>query len=302
MKRGKVLVTGAGGFVGRTLSLGFADLGWGVIGIDRAFDEVWERDGMYCWTAELSDGIAPGVPEVDLVVHAAWVTTDPATLGITTAEYIALNIQPLKAILEYTARTSPAIFMFMSSSGVFASTDAPAGLTDSDSPTGTSPYAEAKRIGESLVFSALYSETTAHVVRLGHLFGPSEVARPSRLGLSSVAGWLAAAQQGQSIAVRSDDPLRDWTFTSDLAPALEQLADGPSAGCPVHLASTYVSSDSKFAALIASEFPGIELVTVPAEGRVKPPMVPSDIPVLRDFEWTDPLTGLQTLLAAEVVA
>ena len=34
MKRRQVLVTGAGGFVGRALALGFADLGWRVIGLD----------------------------------------------------------------------------------------------------------------------------------------------------------------------------------------------------------------------------------------------------------------------------
>ena len=45
MKQRRVLVTGAGGFVGRALSLGFADLGWQVIGLDRAFDAGWESAG-----------------------------------------------------------------------------------------------------------------------------------------------------------------------------------------------------------------------------------------------------------------
>ena len=302
MKRRQVLVTGAGGFVGRAVALGFADLGWGVIGLDRTFDESWERDSMRSSTAELSEGVPSDVPDVDLVVHSAWVTTDPAMLGVTTAEYIALNTRPLLTMLEYARCTSPAAFVFLSSSGVFAATDATEGLKDTYSPAGTSPYAAAKRAGEALALSALDSQTEVQVVRLGYLFGPDEIARPSRVGVSLVAGWLAAARQGQALAVRSDDPLREWTFTSDLAVALEQVVDGPSAGHPVHLGSTHVSRDSAFAALIASELPGTELVTVPAEGPVKPPMVPSDIPALRDFAWTDLTTGLRALLAAEVVA
>ena len=295
-------MTGAGGFVGRALALGFADLGWRVIGLDRAFDERRESDSILRSTWDLAEGVPSDLPDVDLVVHAAWVTTDPATLGVTTAEYVTLNTHPLLTMLEYVSQTSPADFVFLSSSGVFAATDTTEGLKDSYSPTGTSPYAVAKQAGEALVRSALDLQTEIHVVRLGYLFGSGEVARPSRVGVSLVAGWLAAARQGQALAVRSDDPLREWTFTSDLAVALEQVVDGPPVGHPVHLGSTHVSRDSAFAALIASEFPGIEPVTVPAEGPVKPPMIPSDIPALRDFGWTDPTTGLRVLLAAEVVA
>ncbi|MCS5540839.1 MAG: NAD-dependent epimerase/dehydratase family protein, partial [Roseibacillus sp.] len=123
MKRRQVLVTGAGGFVGRALALGFADLGWRVIGLDRAFDERRESDSMHRSTADLAEGVPLDIPDVDLVVHAAWVTTDPATLGVTTAEYIELNTRPLLTMLEYVSRTSPADFVFLSSSGVFAATD-----------------------------------------------------------------------------------------------------------------------------------------------------------------------------------
>jgi nucleoside-diphosphate-sugar epimerase len=142
--------------------------------------------------------------------------------------------------------------------------------------------------------------TAVHVVRLGYLFGPGEVARPSRSQVSLVAGWLTAARKGQPLAVRSDDPKRDWTCTTDLAPALERVVDGPSTGHPVHLGSPHVYRDSALATLIASQTPGTEVVTVPATGRVKPPMVPSDIPPLRGFGWTDPTAGVRALLAEEV--
>jgi nucleoside-diphosphate-sugar epimerase len=316
MTQRRVLITGAGGFVGRSLALGFADLGWRVIGLDRAFDTGSESQHIRQVTAELAEGVPQEVPEVDLVVHAAWVTTDAETLGITPAASVALNLRPLLAVLEYTARTRPAAFVFLSSSGVFARGDASEGLTDADHPTGTSPYAAAKRAGELLVPAALEQGTAelghdsaelaqgtaVHVVRLGYLFGPDELARPSRLGVSLVARWLAAARDGQPLEVRSDDPFRDWTFTSDLAAALEKVVAGPSAGHPVHMGSPHVCTDSAFAALISSHVRGAEQVTVPASGPVKPPMVPSDIPALRGFDWTDPAAGLRVLLSGEVAA
>lgn len=300
MKPRRVLITGAGGFVGRTLALGFADLGWSVIGLDRELDARREDDGVRWVEADLAQAVPKDFPGVDLVVHAAWVTTDAGTLGITPADHVVQNLRPLLAVLEYAARTGPDAFVFVSSSGVFAPDDATEGLTDTHRPTGGSPYAAAKRAGELMVPAALDPRTAVHAVRLGYLFGPGEVARPSRSRVSLVAGWLAAAREGQALAVRSDDPKRDWTFTPDLAAALERVVEGPSAGRPVHLGSPHVYRDSALATLIASHTPGTEVVTVPATGRVKPPMIPSDIPSLRGFDWTNPTAGLRALLAEEV--
>ena len=317
MNQRRVMITGAGGFVGGALALGFADLGWRVIGLDRAFDSgrafdaEREDHGIHRVTAELAQGVPADISDVDLVVHAAWVTTEAGTVAITPAEHVALNLRPLLALLEFTARTRPAAFVFLSSSGVFAPGDVAEGLTDADHPTGASPYAAAKRAGEVLVPAALHSvasgsatpnrSVAVHVVRLGYLFGPGEVARPSRTSVSLVGRWLTAARGGQPLAVRSDDPTRDWTFAPDLAAALEKVVDGGSAGHTVHLGSPHVYTDSALATLIARQFPGTETVTVPAASPVKPPMVPSDIPALRGFHWTDPAAGLQALLAGEVV-
>jgi nucleoside-diphosphate-sugar epimerase len=300
MTERRVLVTGAGGFVGRALTSGFADLGWQVTGVDRAFEAGWEHPGIQRVTADLAGDTPLDLPEADLVVHGAWVTTDADTLGITSAAYVALNLRPLLAVLEHTSRTRPAAFVFLSSSGVFAPGDGIEGLTDAHHPTGTAPYAAAKRAAEALVPAALGPGTAGHVVRLGYLFGPDEVARPSRERVSLVARWLDAARNGRPLEVRSDDPARDWTFTPDLAPALERVVEGLAAAHPIHLGSPHVCRDRALADLIANQLPGAESVSVTGAGPVKPPMVPSDVPALRGFDWTDPASGVRALLAAEV--
>ena len=300
MKPGHILVTGAGGFVGGALAEGFARLGWEATGLDREFGADDAGRGFRTIMGDLSKGVPPDLPPVDVVVHAAWVTTDPETLGVSPTEHLRLNLAPLLAILDYVERTRPTVFVFLSSSGVFAAGDGDDGLSDAHAATGLSYYAAQKRASELLVQAASSGGTAAHVMRLGYLFGPGEVERASRRGVSLVAGWLAAAQEGRPLAVREDDPVRDWTFTTDLAPALERVVAGPPAGRPLHLGSPRTCSDRTWATLIADQFPGVALETVPAGPSVKPPMIPSVIAALRGFEWTDPGSGLRALISGMV--
>jgi nucleoside-diphosphate-sugar epimerase len=296
-----VLITGAGGFAGGALATGFTGLGWDVIGIDRAFDDSDVPGGFDRIVADLGrDGVPGSVPRVDLFVHGAWVSADPATLGITEDEYVARNVGALRAAAEYAAHRRPSAFVFISSSGVFAATDAVDGLTDDCEATGSSPYAVAKRVGERLARAELDGITDVHVVRLGYLYGPGEVARASRPGVSLVAAWIAAAREGEALAVREDDPEREWTFVGDLATALERVVSQPARDGPLHLGSPHVIRDRAFAEMIAQGFPGTGIIPVPAGPAVKPPMIPSDIPPLHGFEWTDPETGLEALLGKRV--
>ncbi len=144
--------------------------------------------------------------------------------------------------------------------------------------------------------------TTPHVARLGYLYGPGEVARPSRPRVSPVARWLDAAGGGLALEVRSDDPRREWTYAPDLAAARARVVDGPAAGRPIHVGSPHVSRDSEVAALVAAAFPGTEIVTVPAVGRSKAPMIPSDVPGLSDFTWTGTPAGVRSLVAARATS
>lgn len=300
----RVVITGAGGFVGSTVAAGFAALGWQVTAVDRVFDDE-ARSRLAAAdlvTADLTTHAPTGLPAARLVVHAAAVTTDHLELGWSRAVHIAANVRPLLAMLDYATRTRPEAFVFLSSTGVFAPGDGVAALTDAVTPTATSPYAVAKRAGELLVPAALAGVTTAHVVRLGYLYGPFEAARPSRSRVSLVSEWLAAARAGLPLAVRADDPVRDWTFAPDLAPALARLIETPGRAAPVHLGSPHVVTDGHLAAMVARQVPGATIVTVPVSGPLKPPMAPSDIPGLAAFPWTSPEAGVAALAAAGVPA
>ncbi|MFN7979122.1 MAG: NAD-dependent epimerase/dehydratase family protein [Vicinamibacterales bacterium] len=298
-----VLVTGAGGFVGSALAEGFLALGWRVIAVDRAFDAPTRARlvAARLVTTDLTAAPTDDLPEASVIVHAAAITTDPVELGWTPAAHIAANVQPLLALLTHAARTTPRAFVFLSSSGVFAPGDGAECLRDTDVPTSRTPYAVAKRAGERLTLEAL-DGIAAHVVRLGYLYGPHELVRPSRIRVSLVARWIEAARRGEPLVVPANDPRRDWTCVSDLAPALARLVMAPPAAAPVHLASPHVVADSAMAALIAALVPGARVETGPAIAGMKAPMQPSDLDRLGPLSWTSPADGLAALAGAEVRA
>ncbi|HSF65614.1 MAG TPA: NAD(P)-dependent oxidoreductase [Paracoccaceae bacterium] len=302
MTGARVLITGAGGFVGSALAAGLARLGWQVCALDTGFDAPARARlaGAELVAADLG-GTVPALPRADVVIHAAALTTGPETLGITAAEHVRRNMLPLLAALDMAAAMVPRAFVFLSSTGVFAPGDGDPDLTDATPPTATGPYSAAKRAGEVLVPSALPAGTVAHVLRLGHVCGLAESARPTRQRVSALAAMVAAARAGQPIPVPATDPLRDWTMAEDLAPALARLLAGPAAGRALHFGSPHRMRDSAMAARIATHFPGARIDTQPAPAP-KAPMRPSVMPALDGFAWTRPEAVIDALCTAEVPA
>lgn len=304
MKQVRVLITGAGGFVGGALAAGFVRLGAWVTGLDRTFDaDVRARlTGVELVECDLADGEGRlrGL-SADVIIHAAALTTNPSALGMTDAQHITANMTPLLAMLRHAAQIRPNAFVFLSSSGVFGETDGSPNLTDADAATAQGPYSAAKKAGEMLVPSALGGVCATHVVRLGYLYGSHEVARTTRERVSLVQTWVNAARAGQEIVVSTADARRDWTFVADLAPALARIFDGQAVARPIHLCTPIAMTDRDVANAIAARFAGAVVKSGEAM-PAKAPMVPSNLAQLQGFAWTSLDAGLDTLCHTGVAA
>ena len=294
-----VLITGAGGFVGSHLAMGFAALGVQVTALDRGFDATTRArlSGIRLVEADLAapDADIPDPGRGCTILHAAALTTGPAALGMSEAEHITANMVPLLAMLRHAGRVRAGSFVFLSSSGVFSAADGSPDLCDTDTPTALGPYSAAKRAGEVLVPSALAEGIRPYCLRLGYLYGPHEVSRPTRQRVSLMQDWAGRAERGEVIEIAHPAPRRDWTFVPDLAPAIARLLQGPGEPTPRHLCAPGPASDAEVLTLLRGHYPRLAVRQVPA-APIKPPMRPSALSALDGFGWTDLASGLAQVL------
>ena len=301
-----ILVTGAGGFVCSQVALDLAESGFEVVVTDQVFDDatLFRLSGFRRVEAPLATALAQ---LADLkpfsVVHGAAITADPAETGLTSAGHVRANVDLLTLCLDWARTREATRFVFLSSTGVFAAQDGSDRLTELTAATGAGPYAAAKRAGEIITQGAAEPGFATLSIRLGNLFGPHEVPRPTRPFVSLLRRMVREARAG-TIRLTNPQARREWTWAPDLGRALAALLhDFPSAQTPVlHCGNTKAWTDFALAEAIVGLLPGTRIEVEADPAPTKAPMGSAVRSALTDFAWTPLDRALAALLAERSAA
>ncbi len=286
----RVLVTGAGGFVGRRLCAALARRGAQVVAAGRG------GPGPACNLLDAADRrrLAAGA-RAEVLVHLAWVTEHGAFWDSPLNDaWLAASVDLFEAF--YAAGGARIVGVGTCAEYDWATADAPLRETAALRPT--TPYGAAKaRAGEALAALAEASGGAAAWARLFHLYGEGEPVR--RL----VPAMISAALRDQTLACGPAEAERDFWDARDLGEALAALALDDLAG-PINVAGGAGVSFGRLAGLIGEATGRREAIRLGARALTpgEPLRLVADAARLRAELGFEPAISLETGLADYVAA
>jgi UDP-glucuronate 4-epimerase len=239
---GRVVVTGAAGFIGSHLVRALLDAGHEVVGVDaltpsyepavkRAnLADLLGRPGFRLVEADLStlalERLARLLTGSAAVVHEAGQPGVHRSWGRWFATYLRHNVLATQRLLEACASAGVPRLVLASSSSVYG--DAPTYPTTEAAATGpVSPYGVTKLAAEGLCLAYArppVSALTVVVLRYFTVYGPGQ--RPDM----AFHRFLAAASAGRPITVYGDgEQRRDVTHVADVVRATVKALGAPAA-------------------------------------------------------------------------
>lgn len=323
----RILVTGAGGFLGgylvRTLlglhGLQKTDSPIHVVAMVRNVDRFLhaQSDLMispHCTLLEwdLNTIAIPDVGEIDYVLHAAS-QASPRFYGSDPVGTLLPNTVGTAALLEALHRaSSPKGFLFVSSSEVYGAVPADAVLSEEgygrvDPATVRACYAESKRMGETmcLAWHHQYGIPT-YIVRPFHTYGPGLNAEDGRVFSDFVFNVL----RGENIVMNSDGSARRaFCYVSDaIAGFFNVLLKGDPAR-PYNVANPCGElSVRELAELLVGLYPEKKLIVQRVYSGDSSGYMPTtfsrlipDVANLRSLGWSakiDPQAGFRRMIEA----
>jgi nucleoside-diphosphate-sugar epimerase len=218
----KILVTGAGGFIGYNLCKHLAKQGQSVIGVDRHYPEEAAEEGHSQFQPEVSDfrnweQMKEWLNGVDVVIHLA---SAHLQISLDQKEYWDINVHSLRPLLDLALRSRVRRFVHVSSVGAYGNLkQLPANEETICEPQ--SIYGETKVAGETEVRK--FSEETGFpvvIIRPAWVYGPY---CPRTLKI------YKALRKGRFIMIGNGENLRHPLYISDMIEAFRLAMEVDSA-------------------------------------------------------------------------
>lgn len=223
MKNSRILITGAGGFIGSHVAELFAAKGYHV----KAFIH-YNSQNSFGWLDHSSllkdmevvagdirdyDSVAGAMKDCDSVLHLAALIGIPYSI-YTPGGYLKTNITGTYNILYAALQREIKSVVVTSTSEVFGT--ARYLPMDEKHPLSTrSPYAASKAAADQLAMSFYHSYgLPVKIIRPFNTYGPRQSARAVIPGII-----VQALNRQKTIRIGNDYPTRDFTFVTDLAEA-----------------------------------------------------------------------------------
>lgn len=229
-----VLVTGAAGFIGSSLTDRLLSLGWRVVGLDN-FDPSYDRsvkesnlasaignDAFTFIEGDVCDTIALDALEFDVeaVVHLAGKGGVRGS-ALDPMGYSRANLMGTSSILAWASRSGVQGVVFASSSSVYGRRDSVPFRESDPAVHPISHYAATKRAGELLCTAAVESSALSIAcLRYFSVYGPRQ--RPDMAAHT----FARTLQDGLPLTLFGDgSSVRDYTYVDDAVAGTIQALD-----------------------------------------------------------------------------
>jgi UDP-glucose 4-epimerase len=224
---GRILVTGAAGFIGSHLVDRLLELGHEVTGVD-CFTDYYSRDlkqrnldrtlshGRFRFLEGdlLHSNLDKIIGDVDKVVHLAGEPGVRSSWGERFSVYVERNVRATQRLLEAASHVGLEQFVLASSSSVYGP-DNGGPVAENDPQRPASPYGLSKLAAEELV--GLYARehaVPATILRYFTVYGPRQ--RPEM----ALSRFISLVARGEPVEVFGDGTQsREMTYISDLVDA-----------------------------------------------------------------------------------
>ena len=219
-RSGPLLVTGAGGVIGRRLVTRAVGEGRDVIALDRAFP-AGRPAGARVLETELRPSIGPEQPDVAAIVHLAAEMSNSTDVAADSERLLAANLQSL---LFTTALAPNARRLVLASTMVVYGPPRVLPVGEDHPLEPANLYGAAKKRAEQV--AAWWGEAgdrSAASLRIASVYGPDDP--PGR----AIPSFVAAVRAGRAPEVRGR-VVRDYVWVDDVVAALLAAVDSDASG------------------------------------------------------------------------